>query len=164
MGTASMVIGIVSLIIGLIPFCGAWAILPALVGLGLAIADVAIRSRRKQPRGMAIAGLPGVVIGATDQFAWTFTSGSSDTSDMYVEVLNPHDPGQYLFDGQWHDLDSKTGILQPAGKHIDDRAIALVKVAADAADRGGADQARNHGQQLGWILFHAIACRCPVSA
>lgn len=57
MGIASMVIGIVSVLIGFIPFCGAWAIIPACVGLGLGIADVIVKSKRKQPKGMAIAGL-----------------------------------------------------------------------------------------------------------
>jgi hypothetical protein len=57
MGIASMVIGIVSLMIGFIPFCGTWAIVPASVGIGLGIADVIIRSKQNQPRGMAIAGL-----------------------------------------------------------------------------------------------------------
>ena len=33
MGVASMVIGIVALIIGFIPFCGTWALLPAVVAV-----------------------------------------------------------------------------------------------------------------------------------
>ena len=57
MGIASMVIGIVSLLIGFIPFCGTWAIIPAFAGLGLGIADVIVRSKRGQPKGMAVAGL-----------------------------------------------------------------------------------------------------------
>ena len=57
MGIASMVIGIVSLLIGFVPFCGTWAIIPAFAGLGLGIADVIVRSKRGQSKGMAIAGL-----------------------------------------------------------------------------------------------------------
>jgi outer membrane biosynthesis protein TonB len=57
MGIASMVIGIVAVIIGFIPFCGAWAIIPACAGLGLGIADVIVKSKRKQSKGMAITGL-----------------------------------------------------------------------------------------------------------
>jgi hypothetical protein len=52
-----MVIGIVAVIIGFIPFCGAWAIIPACAGLGLGIADIIVKSKRKQSKGMAIAGL-----------------------------------------------------------------------------------------------------------
>lgn len=57
MGIASMVIGIVALMIGFVPFCGTWAIIPASAGIGLGIADVIVRSKRGQPKGMAIAGL-----------------------------------------------------------------------------------------------------------
>ena len=55
--------------------------------------------------GITFAGLPTVAIGMTDNFAWTFTSGISDNSDIYYEVLNPNNPGQYLFDGSYRDFD-----------------------------------------------------------
>ena len=57
MGIASMIIGIVALLFGFIPFCGTWAILPAMVGLGLGVADVIVKSKQKKGKGMAIAGL-----------------------------------------------------------------------------------------------------------
>lgn len=57
MGIASMVIGIVALVVGSIPFCGAWAILPALVGLALGIAAMVLHARRGGKRGMAISGI-----------------------------------------------------------------------------------------------------------
>ena len=57
MGVASMVIGIVSLVIGFIPMCGFWAAVPAVVGLILGVVDLVLRSKRKQPRGKAIVGV-----------------------------------------------------------------------------------------------------------
>ncbi len=57
MGTASMVLGIIALVFGFIPFCGTWAIAPAVIGLGLGIADLAVKTRRREPRGTAIAGV-----------------------------------------------------------------------------------------------------------
>lgn len=57
MGIASMVIGIIAVIIGFIPLCGMWAVIPALVGLGLGIADLIVKSRQGLPKGMAIAGI-----------------------------------------------------------------------------------------------------------
>ena len=57
MGIASMVIGIISLIVGFIPFCGMWVVIPALAGIGLGIAELLSRSNPKKNRGMAIAGL-----------------------------------------------------------------------------------------------------------
>ena len=57
MGIASMVIGIVALVIGFVPFCGAWAVVPAVIGLGLGIADLVVKTRRGQHRGTAVAGM-----------------------------------------------------------------------------------------------------------
>ena len=57
MGVASLVIGIMSLLISFLPFCGTFAIIPACVGLGLGIADLVVKSKRDQGKGMAIAGL-----------------------------------------------------------------------------------------------------------
>ncbi|MDD5309328.1 MAG: hypothetical protein PHU25_18590 [Deltaproteobacteria bacterium] len=57
MGIASMVIGIVAVVVGFFPFCGTWALVPALVGLGLGIADLVVKTQARQPRGMAITGV-----------------------------------------------------------------------------------------------------------
>ncbi len=57
--------------------------------------------------GMTIAGFPLVPIGVGNGYAWTLTSGGSDNSDIYVEVLNPADPTQYLFNGEWLDLECR---------------------------------------------------------
>lgn len=46
MGVASLVLGILSLIIGFVPFCGAIALLPAIIGLILGIVDVALKSKK----------------------------------------------------------------------------------------------------------------------
>jgi len=57
MGVASLVLGIVSIVIALVPLCGAWAVLPALIGLGLGIGELVTRSARREPRALGIAGL-----------------------------------------------------------------------------------------------------------
>ena len=56
MGVASLVLGIVSLIISFIPFCGTWAIIPAIVGLVLGIVDWVKRNKANEPKGKSIAG------------------------------------------------------------------------------------------------------------
>jgi len=57
MGIASMVIGIVAVAVGFVPFCGAWAVIPAVVGLALGVVDLVLKTRRGGSRGMAIAGV-----------------------------------------------------------------------------------------------------------
>jgi hypothetical protein len=57
MGIASMVIGIVSTVLGFIPLCGNIAFIPAIVGLILGIVDVVRKSKQGLPKGQAIAGI-----------------------------------------------------------------------------------------------------------
>ena len=57
MGVASLVLGIVSIVFGFIPFCGAIALIPAIVGLILGIVDAVKKSKAQEPKGMAIAGI-----------------------------------------------------------------------------------------------------------
>lgn len=52
-----MVIGIISALIGMIPFCGYFALIPAIVGLVLGIVSVMKSKKLQQPKGMAIAGV-----------------------------------------------------------------------------------------------------------
>lgn len=40
-----------------------------------------------QVTGISFPGLPGIAIGVTKQFAWTFTSGLSDVADIYVDSV-----------------------------------------------------------------------------
>lgn len=72
MGIASMVIGIIALIFSLIPFCGSWALLPAIVGLILGAVDMVQKKKQGQPRGMAIAGLVLNIITLVFCLFWTF--------------------------------------------------------------------------------------------
>jgi len=57
MDIASLVLGIVSLILGFIPFCGSIAFIPAVVGLILGIVSLVQKSKTQSPKGMAIAGI-----------------------------------------------------------------------------------------------------------
>lgn len=57
MGVASLVLGIVSIVLGFIPFCGAIAFIPAVIGLILGIVDAVKKSKSQEPKGMAIAGI-----------------------------------------------------------------------------------------------------------
>ncbi|MFO7871290.1 MAG: hypothetical protein R6V03_07660 [Kiritimatiellia bacterium] len=57
MGIAALIIGIVAVVLGFIPFCGWFALLPAVVGLALGIAEISVKSKKEQPKGMGIAGL-----------------------------------------------------------------------------------------------------------
>ena len=52
-----MVIGIIAVILGFIPMCGYFAIVPAIVGLVLGIVAVSQSKKTGKPKGMALAGV-----------------------------------------------------------------------------------------------------------
>lgn len=54
--------------------------------------------------GAASPWLPGVVIGHNDRVAWSMTTSSADTQDLYVERLNPNNPRQVLDRGRFVDM------------------------------------------------------------
>jgi penicillin amidase len=51
--------------------------------------------------GFSLPGVPAVVIGHNAQIAWGLTNALVDTQDLYLERLNPTDPQQYEYQGQW---------------------------------------------------------------
>ncbi|MCB0103323.1 MAG: penicillin acylase family protein [Anaerolineales bacterium] len=59
-----------------------------------------------QVAGFSFAGVPGVVIGHNDRIAWGFTNVGPDVMDLYIEKVNPENPNQYEFNGEWVDFES----------------------------------------------------------
>lgn len=57
MGIAALVLGIVSIILSFIPFCGIIAVVPAIIGLILGIVEVVKKSKAGENKGMGIAGI-----------------------------------------------------------------------------------------------------------
>ena len=89
MGLAAMVIGIVAVIFGFIPFCGYFALLPAIVGLILGIIEVKKKSTAKQPKGMGMAGVVLNAVAIIVILLWTlvFAAGAVVTIDQ-IEDFN----------------------------------------------------------------------------
>jgi len=55
--------------------------------------------------GMTVAGIPSVIIGRTEYFAWSFTSGVSDNSDVYIDSTMDTSYGKYFHNNQWLDFE-----------------------------------------------------------
>ena len=51
--------------------------------------------------GTSFPGLPGVLIGHNDHLAYSFTNVGADVNDIFVEQLNPSNPDQYMYNGEW---------------------------------------------------------------
>ncbi len=65
--------------------------------------------------GFSFAGVPGVVIGHNNRIAWGFTNTGPDVIDLFIEKINPDNPNQYEFEGQWVDMDLVQESIQVAG-------------------------------------------------
>jgi penicillin amidase len=69
---------------------------------------VELSSPDMEMRGGAMPGFPGIVIGQTNDVAWSFTNVMADVQDLYVErVRSAHEGEQaaYEFEGRWRPLD-----------------------------------------------------------
>jgi penicillin G amidase len=55
-------------------------------------------------RGYALAAFPGVVLGHNANIAWGFTNVGPDVNDLYQIKVNPDNPLQYEWDGEWRDM------------------------------------------------------------
>jgi len=53
--------------------------------------------------GVSFPGAPGVVVGHNEHCAWGLTTAFQDAQDLYIEKLNPENPHQYEYEGEWHD-------------------------------------------------------------
>jgi penicillin amidase len=51
--------------------------------------------------GVSFPGAPGVLVGHNDHCAWGLTTAFQDAQDLYIEKLNPEDPHQYEYQGEW---------------------------------------------------------------
>lgn len=92
MGVAALVLGIISIIIGFIPFCGAIAFIPALVGLILGIVDIVKKNKEGKPKGMAIAGtvLTAIAIIIITFWLFVFGAAASQTSKYVSSDLRDY--------------------------------------------------------------------------
>ena len=105
MGVASLVLGIISIIICFIPFCGAIAFVPAIVGLILGIVAIAQSSKseeKKSQKGMGIAGTVLSAIATVVIMLWVFIFsaaivGVSTNANQIIEALNSIDTNSINF-------------------------------------------------------------------
>ncbi len=53
-----------------------------------------------QAVGAALPGMPGILVGRTKHVAFGVTNAYGDVQDLYVETLDPTDPGRYMEGGK----------------------------------------------------------------
>ncbi len=65
--------------------------------------------------GFSFAGVPGVVIGHNANIAWGFTNTGPDVMDLFIEKVNPDNPNQYKYKGEWVDFETRTETINVGG-------------------------------------------------
>lgn len=55
---------------------------------------------------------PFILHGHNRDLGWAMTVNHPDVTDVYRLTINPDNPNQYMFDGQWHDLDVRQANLE----------------------------------------------------
>ena len=65
--------------------------------------------------GFSFASAPGVIVGFNERIAWGVTNVGPDVQDLFVEKINPSNPNQYEYQGQWVDMQIQTEVINVAG-------------------------------------------------
>jgi penicillin amidase len=76
--------------------------------------------------GTSAAGVPAVILGHNDHIAWGVTNLGPDVQDLFIERVNPENPNQYEFQGEWFDMEIIREEIRIAGE--DDPVIVNVRL------------------------------------
>ena len=60
-----------------------------------------LQSPEQNVSGVIFAGIPGIILGHNENVAWGVTNVGPDVQDLYIEIPNPDDRTQFLYDGKW---------------------------------------------------------------
>jgi penicillin amidase len=71
-----------------------------------------VKGKTFNARGVGVAGSPIILIGFTQNVAWGLTALGADQADLFVLKTDPNHPGQYLFDGQWRNMEVHTETIK----------------------------------------------------
>ncbi len=66
--------------------------------------------------GSGEPALPGVAIGHNERVGWGFTIVQYDLADLIVERVNPENPHQYLYRGEWLDMEIERQEVRVKGR------------------------------------------------
>ena len=65
--------------------------------------------------GFSFAGIPGVIVGHNERIAWGVTNVGPDVQDLYIERVNPDNPNQYEYMGEWRDFNVIEEVIKVNG-------------------------------------------------
>ncbi len=102
-----------------------------------------LKTPGREITGGTVAGVPVVVIGHNDHIAWGFTTTTSDVEDLFVEKVDPSDPGRYLTPGGSAPFETRAEKIIVRGAPPVDFSVRATRhgpVLSDALPAGAADR------------------------
>lgn len=66
--------------------------------------------------GATTPGVPLMVFGHNGTLSWTFTTTYSDTQDIFIEDVDPDNPGRYKTKEGWRDFETREEVIEVAGE------------------------------------------------
>jgi acyl-homoserine-lactone acylase len=109
--------------------------------------------------GVAIPGLPLSTLGHNRYCSVAMTTGGPDTADVYMETVNPDNPLQYRYDGQWRDMTVRKEVIK--FKKGDEVVSDTIEI---ASTRHGPVVARKDGKAYAVRIAYADEFRLPEQA
>jgi penicillin amidase len=114
--------------------------------------------------GYSFASAPGVVVGFNEQIAWGVTNVGPDVQDLYIEKINPANPNQYEYQGQWLDMQIQTETIRVAGGDSLDLVIRRTQHGPVISETYGSLEEFDPNQSLGRVAedrpaAYAVALR-----
>ena len=96
-----------------------------------------------------ILGTPLPSLGHSRYCSIAMTTGGPDTSDVFEEELNPDNPRQYRYDGQWRDSHRAQGQNRREERGQNGLERAGIGIQPSRPDRGAQErQSLRHGHPL----------------
>ncbi len=74
-----------------------------------------LESPEQNVSGVIFAGTPGILLGHNENVAWGVTNVGPDVQDLYIEIPNPDDPTQFLYDGEWEQAEVRDETISVKG-------------------------------------------------
>jgi penicillin G amidase len=73
--------------------------------------EVHLRGGSFNVAGVALAGMPAVMLGRNERVAWGITNNICSLRDLYQEKTDPAHPGCFLYDGRWEPSTERQEVL-----------------------------------------------------
>jgi penicillin G amidase len=105
--------------------------------------------------GGTLPGVPFIVLGRTDNVAWTFTTTNSDTQDLFIERIAPNDPASYVTPSGRARFETREEVIRVGSeeRRITVRTTRHGPVISDAVKAAGEAAPKGYVLALAWAAL-----------